>query len=167
MSDVEEKLALLMQSEWRRTTLSWLVLEVLDVHKQFEYGSTAEEPHSVKCVFCHGEGVVDNILHEIIYDIQKTTFLKESEWGRTNLMRPLLEVVDVQKQFEYGNIAEEPHSVKCCLCHGRGVIDNILHELISEIQWQVDIFHEDHSDYGWEMSDHRSKGDQKTKCGAS
>ena len=165
MSDVEEKLALLMQSEWRRTTLSWLVLEVLDVHKQFEYGNTAEEPHSVICGFCHGKGVIDNILHEIIYDIQKMTFLKESEWGRTNLMRLLLEVIDVHKQFEYGNIAEEPHSVKCCLCHGRGVIANILHELISEIQWQVDIFHGGFTSR--EMSDHRSKGDQKFKCGAN
>ena len=115
--------------------------------------------------FCCGKGVIDNILHEIIYDIQKITFLKESEWGKTNLMRLLLEVVDVHKQSEYGNIAEEPHSVKCCLCHGRGVIANILHELISEIQWQVDIFHGGFTSR--EMSDHRSKGDQEIKCGAN
>ena len=80
------------------------------------------------------------------------------------MIRLLLEVIDVHKQFEYGNIAEEPHSVKCCLCHGRGVIDNILHELTSEIQLQLNIFH---SDCDWEMGDHRSKGDQKIKCGAS
>ena len=94
MSHVEQKLALLMQSEWRRTTLRWLVLEVLDVHTQFGYGNTAEELHSVKCAFCHGEGVIVNILHEIIYDIQKMTFLNESEWGRTNLMRLLLEAFE-------------------------------------------------------------------------
>ena len=150
----DQKVVSLMQSPQRKADMMRLLLEAFETHTQIDYGIFMDH-QPVPCPVCHGEGEIDQAMYEVLYDLQKMTHLQESNWGRNKMMRLLIEADDVHMQAASQIRASETlhdHFAECCICHGKGEIEQILDELIHEIQLKLQ------SDGD---GDHRSKGDQQ------